>query len=92
LRTPSLGKVTWPLVRDNVAEMVTVSESEIVEAMRFLWTRMKLVVEPSGAVALAGVLNRGIAVGGERVGVLISGGNVDLSLACALFSDAEPIL
>ena len=92
LRTPSLGKVTWPLVRDNVSEMVTVSETEIVEAMRFLWTRMKLVVEPSGAVALAGVLNRGIAVGGERVGVLISGGNVDLSLACALFSDAEPIL
>ena len=92
LRTPSLGKVTWPLVRDNVADMVTVSESEIVEAMRFLWTRMKLVVEPSGAVALAGVLNRGIASGGERVGVLISGGNVDLSLACALFSDAEPIL
>ncbi len=92
LRTPSLGKVTWPLVRDNVSEMVTVSEREIVEAMRFLWTRMKLVVEPSGAVALAGVLNRGIAGGGERVGVLISGGNVDLSLACALFSDAEPIL
>jgi threo-3-hydroxy-L-aspartate ammonia-lyase len=50
------------------------------------------VVEPSGAVALAGVLNRGIAVGGERVGVLISGGNVDLSLACALFSDVESIL
>jgi threonine dehydratase len=60
--------------------------------MRFLWTRMKLVVEPSGAVALAGLLNRGIASGGERVGVLISGGNVDLSLACALFSDVEPIL
>ena len=92
LRTPSLGKVTWPLVRDNVSAMVTVSEQEIVEAMRFLWTRMKLVVEPSGAVALAGVLNRDMAVGGERVGVLISGGNVDLSLACALFSDAEPIL
>jgi threonine dehydratase len=92
LRTPSLGKVTWPLVRDNVSAMVTVSEQEIVEAMRFLWTRMKLVVEPSGAVALAGVLNRGIAGSGTRVGVLISGGNVDLSLACALFSDVEPIL
>ncbi|MBW3628738.1 MAG: threo-3-hydroxy-L-aspartate ammonia-lyase [Gemmatimonadetes bacterium] len=91
LRTPSLGKVTWPLVRSNVSAMVTVTEAEIVEAMRFLWTRMKLVVEPSGAVALGGVLNRGIAESGERVGVVISGGNVDLSLACALLSDAEPI-
>jgi threonine dehydratase len=92
LRTPSLGRITWPLVRENVSAMVTVSEAEIVEAMRFLWTRMKLVVEPSGAVALAGVLDRGVARSGERVGVVISGGNVDLSLACALFSDAEPIL
>ena len=92
LRTPSLGRVTWPLVRDHVSAMVTVSEAEIVESMRFLWTRMKLVVEPSGAVALAGVLHRGIAGAAERVGVVISGGNVDLSLACALFADAEPIL
>jgi len=92
LRTPSLGKVTWPLVRENVSAMVTVSEEEIVEAMRFLWTRMKVVVEPSGAVALAGVLSRGIAGASERVGVVISGGNVDLSLACALFTEAEPIL
>lgn len=93
LRTPSLGAVTWPLVRDRVAEMVTVTEEEIVDAMRFFWTRMKLIVEPSGAVALAGVLNRGIVRSGERVGVVISGGNVDLSLACALLSDAQrPIL
>lgn len=92
LRTPSLGKVTWPLVREHVTAMVTVTEPEIVEAMRFLWTRMKLVVEPSGAVALAGVLDRGLLKPGERAGVVISGGNVDLSLACALFSDAEPIL
>ena len=93
LRTPSLGAVTWPIVRDRVSAMITVTEEEIVETMRFLWTRMKLVVEPSGAVSLAGLLNRGIAGRGERVGVVISGGNVDLSLACALLSDTQrPIL
>jgi threonine dehydratase len=92
LRTPSLGKVTWPLVRTHVSDMVTVSEGEIVAAMHFLWTRAKLVVEPSGAVALAGVLSRGVVRPGERAGVLLSGGNVDLSLACALLGDAVPIL
>ena len=88
LRTPSLGKVTWPVIRAHVAEMVTVSEDEIVEAMRFYWTRMKLVVEPSGAVALAALLHRTELAGQGRTGVIISGGNVDLATACALLSDA----
>ena len=93
LRTPSLGVVTWPLVRRHVSDMVTVKEEEIVEAMRFLWTRMKLVVEPSGAVGLAGLIERGLAGSNERVGVLLSGGNVDLSLACRLLiNDKQPIL
>lgn len=93
LRTPSLGSVTWPIVRERVSDMVTVSEAEIVEAMRFLWTRMKLVVEPSGAVPLAGVLHRGIVRPGERAGILISGGNVDLSLALAALGEGDrPIL
>ncbi|HSU82441.1 MAG TPA: threo-3-hydroxy-L-aspartate ammonia-lyase, partial [Thermoanaerobaculia bacterium] len=56
LRTPALGRYTFPLVRANVDEMRTVTERQIVEAMRFLWTRMKLVVEPSGAVPVAAVL------------------------------------
>jgi len=93
LRTPSLGSVTWPLVRDRVSEMVTVTEAEIVDAMRYLWTRMKLVVEPSGAVPLAGALHRGIVRPGERVGLIVSGGNVDLALACEVLAGAEaPIL
>lgn len=93
LRTPSLGAVTWAVVRERVSEMATVSEAEIVEAMRFLWTRMKLVVEPSGAVPLAGLLHRGIARPGERVGMVVSGGNVDLAFACAILGGAEaPIL
>lgn len=86
LRTPSLGSITFPLVRDNVDEMITVSEKEIVEAMRFLWTRMKLVVEPSGAVALAAIMrgNAGSPAGG--IGVVLSGGNVDMQTACDLFA------
>lgn len=86
LRTPSLGSVTLPLVREHVDEMHTVTEEEIIEAMRFLWTRMKLVAEPSGAVAPAWCLAGG-AAGAGRVGVVVSGGNVDLSTACSLLAD-----
>lgn len=89
LRTPSLGRVTWPVIRDRVADMVTVSEAEIVEAMRFYWTRMKIVVEPSGAVALAALLSQRISRPGARVGVIVSGGNVDLATASALLSDEQ---
>lgn len=84
LRTPSLGNVTFPIVMERVAEMRTVGEHEIVDAMYFLWTRMKLVIEPSGAVAPAAVLT-GYAAG--RVGVIISGGNVDISAAAGLFEE-----
>jgi threonine dehydratase len=71
-------------VRRYVSDIVTVSEEEIVEAMRFYWTRMKLVVEPSGAVPLAALLFRAIGAPSERVGLLVTGGNVDLAVACAL--------
>jgi threonine dehydratase len=86
LRTPSLGAVTWPLVRAQVSDMLTVSEAEIIAAMRFYWTRMKLVVEPSGAVSLAALLYRRELREAGRVGILISGGNVDLAAACALMN------
>jgi threonine dehydratase len=84
LRTPSLGEVTWPLIQRHVSDMVTVTEAAIVEAMRFYWTRMKLVVEPSGAVALAALLSGSVMRARGRVGVVVSGGNVDLATACAL--------
>jgi threo-3-hydroxy-L-aspartate ammonia-lyase len=84
LRTPSLGRVTFPLVRRHVHAMRTVTEDGIVEAMRFLWTRMKVPAEPSGAVALAGLLAEPESLRGARVGILVSGGNVDLATACAL--------
>jgi len=88
LRTPALGRYTFPLVRQNVDEMRTVSEAQIVEAMRFLWTRMKLVIEPSGAVPVAALLAEPGAFAGRRVGIVISGGNVDLASVCELFAGA----
>jgi threo-3-hydroxy-L-aspartate ammonia-lyase len=84
LRTPSLGTITLPIVLERVAEMRTVPETSIVDAMRFLWTRAKLVVEPSGAVPVAALLADPGAFRGMRVGVVLSGGNVDLAVACAL--------
>jgi threonine dehydratase len=89
LRTPSLGGLTFPLVQEYVDEMLTVTEQEIIDAMRFLWTRMKLVVEPSGAVAVARLL-AGWQGEGQRIGVVISGGNVDLSMACTLLEESGP--
>jgi threonine dehydratase/serine racemase len=76
----SLGELTWPVVRDLVEEVVTVREEEIIAAMRLAWERAKLLIEPSSAVALAAVLSerfRGLG-GLRRVGVVLSGGNVDL--------------
>jgi len=76
----SLGELTWPIVRDLVEDVVTVEEEEIVAAMRLSWERAKLLVEPSSAVAVAAVLSERFRAldGLERVGVILSGGNVDL--------------
>ncbi|CAG0951370.1 partial threonine dehydratase, partial [Anaerolineae bacterium] len=78
LRT-TLGLLTWPVIRDRVADVIVVDDGAIVRAMRLLFERAKLVVEPSGAVPLAAVLDeRFRARGLSRVGVILSGGNVDL--------------
>jgi threonine dehydratase/serine racemase len=76
----SLGELTWPIIRDHVELVVTVSDEEIITAMRLAWERAKLLVEASAAVALAAVLSEEFKrLGGiERVGVMLSGGNVDL--------------
>ncbi len=84
-RTPSLGALTFPLVLRHVHDIATVEDAQIVEAMRFLWERMKLVVEPTGALAAAAVLCGAVDVRGARVGILLSGGNVDLKAMAALF-------
>ena len=75
-RTPHLGDVTFPLVRETVDDMQTVSEQAIIEAVQFLFYRTKLVVEPSGALGVAALLSGAVKVSG-RVGVILSGGNVD---------------
>jgi threonine dehydratase len=77
LRT-SLGDLTFPIIQRLVQEIVTVSEGGIVEGMRTLWERMKLVVEPSAAVPLGALLTGRMNVKGRKVGILLSGGNVDL--------------
>jgi len=79
VRTPSLGKITFPLVREYVSDMQTVSEEQIKKAVRYLFFRLKLVVEPAGALGLAALLSGAVRATG-RVGVVISGGNVDASL------------
>lgn len=77
LRT-SLSKRTFKIVRENVDEIITVSEKEIIDAMKFLWMRMKIVVEPSGAVPIAGVIKMARGIKNKKIGVIISGGNIDL--------------
>ena len=72
-----LGELTWHFVSGGVADILTVSEREIVAAMKLMWTRLKTVVEPSGAVPLAAILGHGRAFAGRRVGVVVTGGNVD---------------
>ncbi len=79
-RTHSLGRLTFPLVLRYVHDMVTVSDAELVRAMFYLWERMKIVVEPTGALGAAGLFERRLPVTGKRVGVILSGGNVDLKL------------
>jgi len=85
-RTPSLGTLTFPLVRANVDDMATVSDDDLVRAMRFAFERLKLVVEPTGVLGLAAALSGRVSARGKRVGVILSGGNVDLAYALELFA------
>jgi threonine dehydratase len=90
-RTASLGRLTFPLVCALVHDMVTVSEEEILEATRFLWERMKLVVEPTGALGLAAALGGRSRLEGRRAGVIVSGGNADLAAILGLLSAANEV-
>ncbi|MFY9234011.1 MAG: pyridoxal-phosphate dependent enzyme [Fimbriimonadaceae bacterium] len=86
-RTPSLGpNVTFPLIQDKVQGFLTVSDDEIVHSMRFLWERMKLIIEPTGALALAALLQGKVDAKSMRIGVILSGGNVDIKHAFELFA------
>ncbi|MET2985815.1 pyridoxal-phosphate dependent enzyme [Aureibaculum conchae] len=74
----SLGDITFNLINNHVEKIIRVTEEEIVEAMRLIWERMKIIVEPSSAVALAAVLNSKSEFATKKVGIILSGGNVDL--------------
>jgi threonine dehydratase len=74
----SLGTLTFPIIREHVEQIVTISEAGIVAAMKFIWERAKIVIEPSAAVPVALLWERKLDLGGLRVGVILSGGNVDL--------------
>jgi threo-3-hydroxy-L-aspartate ammonia-lyase len=78
------GELTWPIIKALAADVVTVTDAEIVKAMRFLFERMKLVVEPSGASAFAALLAGKLGVRGQRVGVVLSGGNIGAEAFSAL--------
>jgi threonine dehydratase len=76
LRT-SLGTLTLPIILDHVHDIVTASEKAIITAMRLLWERLKLIVEPSASVPLAAILEKKVDIKGKRIGIILSGGNVD---------------
>jgi threonine dehydratase len=82
LRSPSPGELTFPIIQKHVEEIVLVSEDEIRETVKFLLSRMKILVEPSGAVPAAAVMFGKLPAGLGRVGIILSGGNVDLDQIC----------
>ena len=75
-----VAHTTWPIIKENVTDVITVTEEEIVSAMRVVWERMKLLIEPSAAVGVAAVLSKKFKVSPDlkNVGVILCGGNVDL--------------
>lgn len=74
-----LGEINFPIIKNNIDEIITVSEQEIIVAMRLIWERMKIIVEASSAVAFAAVLKNKPKYANKKIGVILSGGNVDLS-------------
>jgi threonine dehydratase len=80
LRTPTPGAITFPIIQKHVEGVVLVSDTEIRDTMQFLLTRMKMLVEPSGAVSAAALLRHKLPTDVQRVGAILSGGNTDLEL------------
>lgn len=86
MRTQQPGELTFPVVREYATEILLVSETQVIEAMRFLLLRMKILVEPTGAVAPAAVLQKMVGPPGSKVGLIISGGNMDAALLAQLLA------
>jgi threonine dehydratase len=83
-KTQSLGEVTFPIIQRNVDEMLAVSDDALLRAMFLLWEKLRTVVEPTGALAACALFERQVCAPGKRVGVLLSGGNVDLRWAAGI--------
>jgi threonine dehydratase len=87
-RTPSLGSITFPLVLRYVHDMLTVNDAELLRSVYWIWERMKIVVEPTGALAAAALMEGKLGgrhdYRGKRIGILISGGNADIRALCRL--------
>lgn len=81
----SLSQLTFSIIQKNVDEIVTVTEKEIITSMRWVWERMKFIIEPSSAVAVAAMVKKKDTLKGKKVGAILSGGNVDLQKAMQLF-------
>lgn len=77
-QTASLGTLTFPIIRNKIRDVLTVTDAELIEAMRFFAERMKIIVEPTGCLAAAAAFAAKIDIRGKRVGIILSGGNIDL--------------
>ena len=76
----SLGELTWPILRDHLEQIITVDDGQVIDAMRLIWERMKIIIEPSCATVLAVAMSEAFAsVPGDRIGLVLTGGNVDLA-------------
>ena len=73
-----IGTITFPIIQEYVDQIIAISEEEIIKAMRLIWERMKIIVEPSCAITLGAILNKKYLFKGKKVGIILSGGNVDL--------------
>ncbi len=85
----ALSELTFSIIKKNVEEIVTVEEREIIQAMKWVWERMKLIIEPSSAVAVAAMVLKKDKLKGEKAGVILSGGNVDFQKAIKLFEELQ---
>ncbi|WP_018905878.1 threo-3-hydroxy-L-aspartate ammonia-lyase [Variovorax paradoxus] len=85
-QTQHLGQYTFGIIQRDVDDIFTVTDAQLVDAMRFFAERMKIVVEPTGCLAFAGAIAAGKAIAGQRIGIVVSGGNVDLSRYAALLA------
>jgi threonine dehydratase len=83
----TLGDKTFPIIQELVTEVITVSDEQIIEAMKLVWERMKIIIETSCAVPLAALLKEKERFKGQRVGIILTGGNVDLARALKLMTE-----